>query len=429
MCMVKRETENEPHCCLVVNKKTITISLELRIKDIFNLQWGPDEIEIKEFGLYETISFNLGKGHTFVSLIYGNGEKLQVNDISNLKAGCYKREPIFELINKNDKIKESLKTVFEMVSGSDVPFQHNDLTMDAFIIMTKLTGYDGKFYYALPYSDSSDMLEKRFLRQAKKMHNASNIPKLLDSTKLPRAKSIRKILYKHPALLFFTEELEKLWKIIGDVNWFREVIQSEGIFSKLGSMCKMPQLLHFFAEYRAEQGKRRVYNILMPRNGVKVILNYVAQYYMLSEYDQNIERHRWHNVRWLHSQRRDLDMENRLGAFFSVSNAVTTWQPDLECEIGDYQFKRLKNSGDSVKAGRDLNNCLSKWQYFENNVYGICKQGKYVAAVEVMDKIILQAHAYSNKTISQDPYLRKAFDEWADTFGLTEIDLDAVTYY
>ena len=421
MCMMKRETENEPNCCLVVNKKTITISLELRIKDIFNLQWGPDEIEIKEFELYETISFNLGKGHTFVSLIYGNGEKLQVNDISNLRAGCYKREPIFELINKNDKVKGSLKTVFERVSGRDVPFRYNDLTMDEFIIMTKFTGYDGKFYYALPYSDSSDMLEKRFLRQAKKMHNASNIPKLLDSTKLPRAKSIRKIFYNTPALLFFIEELEQLYEIIGDVNWFRALIQSEGIFAKLGSMRKMPQLLHFFVEYKVELSKRRVYNLLLPRNDVQRIINYVAHYYMLSEYDRQVERQRWHNVRWLRNQRTDFDETDKMGVFFSISNTDSTLQPSLECEIDDFSFKKLKNSRDFMEAGKELDNCLSDWQYFKNAVYGVRKQGRYVAAAEVLNEIVLQVKACSNKSISQDSPLRKAFDEWVKTFGLIEM--------
>ena len=65
---------------------------------------------------------------------------------------------------------------------------------------------------------------------------------------------MRKLFFCNPALFFYTEELEQLWKIIADINFFRDFITSKDIFYKLEFLCKMPHLMDFYAEYKAELG-------------------------------------------------------------------------------------------------------------------------------------------------------------------------------
>ena len=58
--------------------------------------------------------------------------------------------------------------------------------------------------------------------------------------------------------------------------------------------------------------------------------------------------------------------------------------------------------------------------FFQNNVYGIIKNSKYVAAVEIKGKVIIQAHTYRNGDISDDQHLKKAFDVWKYRNLITE---------
>lgn len=69
----------------------------LDLEDFFSIKWI-DQPEISEFDLYETITFNLRNGHTYVSLENETGRKYAVRDISNTNITNMSQDPIFELI-------------------------------------------------------------------------------------------------------------------------------------------------------------------------------------------------------------------------------------------------------------------------------------------------------------------------------------------
>lgn len=73
-----------------------------------------------------------------------------------------------------------------------------------------------------------------------------------------------------------------------------------------------------------------------------------------------------------------------------------------------------------LQAGRELKNCLADWQFFRNNVYGMIDNGKYVAAVEIKDNVIIQAHTYRNGDISGNHSIKQAFDIWKNRNLITE---------
>ena len=73
-----------------------------------------------------------------------------------------------------------------------------------------------------------------------------------------------------------------------------------------------------------------------------------------------------------------------------------------------------------LRAGKELDNCLTDWQFFRNNVYGIMENGKYVAAVEVKNNVIIQAHINHNGEISDDHSINQAFDIWKSRNSMTE---------
>lgn len=407
----------------IVDRKTIKIFRKLELKELFQFKWGADKICITDFELYEAITFNLKNGHTYVSLEDGRGEKLKVHDISNTKANLYSDDPIFELINLYKPVNRELKNQFAKIFRGPLPFRTKELTVEQFLLMTEFIGYDSAFYSALPYADKGDLIERRFLKSAKRLHDAKKVPNIFEKTILPKVKSIRKIFFCNPALFFYTGELEQLWKIIEDINLFRNFITSKNIFSELAFLCKMPHLIDFYTEYKAEIGIKKLYHNFFQATNRYWLYNYVSWYYLLSEYDKKIERKKWHNG-WLEKRDDFEGIENDMGARFSVSipdrSSKDFRHPGLECCINGYSFRRLKNSMEFLQAGKELKNCLADWQFFRNNVYGMIDNGKYVAAVEIKDNVIIQAHTYRNGDISGNHSIKQAFDIWKTRNLITE---------
>ena len=407
----------------IVDRKTIKIFRKLELKELFQFKWGADKICITNFELYEAITFNLKNGHTYVSLEDGRGEKLKVHDISNTKANLYSDDPIFELINLYKPVNRELKNQFAKIFRGPLPFRTKELTVEQFLLMTEFIGYDSAFYSALPYADKGDLIERRFLKSAKRLHDSKKVPNIFEKTILPKVKSIRKIFFCNPALFFYTEELEQLWKIIEDVNLFRNFITSQNIFSELAFLHKMPHLIDFYAEYKAEIGSKRLYHHFFRPTDRYWLYNYISWYYLLSEYDKKIERKKWQNGR-LEKQDDFKGIENDMGARFSVSipdcSSKDFRHPGLECCINGYSFRRLKNSMEFLRAGKELKNCLVHWQFFQNNVYGMIDNGEYVAAVEIKDNVIIQAHTYCNGDISGNHSIKQAFDIWKNRNLITE---------
>jgi hypothetical protein len=407
----------------IVDRKTIKIFRKLELKELFQIKWGADKICITNFELYEAITFNLKNGHTYVSLEDGRGEKLKVHDISNTKANLYSDDPIFELINLYKPVNRELKNQFAKIFRGPLPFRTKELTVEQFLLMTEFIGYDSAFYSALPYADKGDLIERRFLKSAKRLHDAQKVPNIFEKTILPKVKSIRKIFFCNPALFFYTGELEQLWKIIEDINLFRNFITSKNIFSELAFLCKMPHLIDFYTEYKAEIGIKKLYHNFFQATNRYWLYNYVSWYYLLSEYDRKVERQKWHDG-WLEKRDDFEGIENDMGARFSVSipdrSSKDFRHPGLECCINGYSFRRLKNSMEFLQAGNELKNCLTGWQFFRNNVYGMIDNGKYVAAVEIKDNVIIQAHTYRNGDISGNHSIKQAFDIWKNRNLITE---------
>lgn len=406
-----------------VDRRKIKISRKLEIKEWFQIKWGADKICTTDFELYETITFNLKSGRTYISLEDSCGEKLQICDITNRNPNQYSDDPIFKLINLYKPVNRELKNQFLKIFRGSLPFHTKELTVKQFLLMTRFIGYDSEFYNALPYAEKEDLIERRFLKPARRLHLAAKIPGIFEKTTLPKVKSIRKLLFCNPALFFYTEELEQLWEIIEDINLFRNLITSQNIFYELAFLRKMPHLINFYAEYKAEIGIRRLYHHFFRATNRYWLYSYVSWYYLLSEYDKRIERKKWHDGR-LEKQNLFDGIENDMGAFFGIP--IPDYSPKdfrhtgLECCINGYSFKRLKNSMEFLQAGRELNNCLVNWQFFRNNVYGIMDHGKYVAAIEIKDNVIIEAHTYRNGDISDNHSIKQAFDIWKNKNSMTE---------
>lgn len=406
-----------------VKNREIKISQRLDLKELLAIRWLPNQLCITGFELYETITFNLKKGRTFVALEDESGKKIQVYDISNIKVNCYSDDPIFALINLYKPINRELKRQFINFSHSPLPFRTNELTVERFVLMTKFIGYDAAFFNALPYAENELLIEKRFLKTAKRLHYAQNAPNIFEKTALPQVKSTRKVIFCNPALLFYKTELEQVWRLLEDVDLFRRFIALKDIFTELRELCKMPRLIDFYTEFKAALGIKGLCKIMIDGN-LNRNKRYIAWYFMLSEYDKKAERQKWHNdsraitIEFLRNDR------HAMGADFSIP--MPEWSSELsgcsalECCIQGYSFRRLRNSAEQLQAGKELPYWYSKWAWVYKDVYGIMQNNKYVAAVEVENHKIIQVRTYCNEDISEDVSLKMAYDVWKNRNGLHE---------
>ena len=185
-----------------VDKKKIIISRKLELQDWLQIKWCVDNICTTEAQLYETITFNLRNGHTFVSLEDGHDKKIQIRDITNIKPNLYFDDPIFELIDLYKPVKRELRNRFIKIFRGSLPFRTKELTVEQFVLMTRFIGYNCGFYDALPYAEKENLIEISFLKSAKRLHHAVKVPNIFEKTTLPKVKSIRKLFFCNPALFF-----------------------------------------------------------------------------------------------------------------------------------------------------------------------------------------------------------------------------------
>ena len=396
-----------------VTQKGIKISRRLELQELFAIKVLPDQFCITEFEFYETITFHLKKGRTFVALEDRNGNTLQVCDISNIKVNRYSDDPILELINLYKPVNRELKKQFAIFFHAPLPFRRNEFRVEQFILMTRYVGDDAEFYNALPYAEDHHLIEKRFAKPAKKIHYALHVPDLVRKMMLPQVKSIRKVFFSNPALLFYQEELVQAWRLLEDVNLFRRFVTSEEIFYTLWYLCKLPKMIEFYTDCKEELGSKKLYEIMID---VRSTEWYVEWYLMLSEYDKKMERQKWHHTGGRKKSPFWNSDKHKMGVDFSIPipeyPSEISHSPVLECCIHGYDFRRLKRSVEYIQAGKELHNCLTGWSFFYNNIYGIMKDNQYVAAVEVGKYEIIQAHTDHNGNISQKKSLKRAFDIW-----------------
>ena len=396
------------HVVIRSGRKKIKILRELNsFDDYFAVNWIKD-FQTSDFDLYETITFNLRNGHTSVSLENSTGEKLAVRDISNDDVSNMSEDLVFELVQLYEPVYREIKRFFSKLWNGAFPFMFCEIDLEKYILLTKFIGFDKDFYIAIPFSHIGNSIDKSFTGIAKRLHNANDVPALFKASNLPNIKTVRKIIFTNPALLFYLKELETFCQIFNDPNFFRTFLESRNVYRGLSTMHKYPCMADYYAELAAAVGQKALCNYLS--SGNDFVYSYALEYLLLSDYEKRIARKKWTSSFFSKEDYREI---RKLGDTFSVPIPPQNKGIDeLECRIGDYSFKRLRNSKEYIAAGKELQNCLGTWERFDGDVYVILKASKYVAAVEINNGIIIQAHTCQNGEIREDRELFSAFCTW-----------------
>ena len=400
-------------------KKKLTVEIPLPFKELLNLSWV-GKLTLDRFDLTESITFDFWNGHTFLTLRDADKNRLAVTDITGQDLFALANDPVIKHINK-EPVLQKIARFLEERWGAPLPFSEEELQADRLVLLTRFVGYQRDFYGALPFIKSGNGIEKTFRPIAEKLRFSKNVPQVFAKTALPKTKNVKRIIFASPELLFYRAELEKIWQLLHDLNYFCLFLTSDeiNIYETLAFLHQLPGSFRFLEDYRAESGKARFFKALAKKSNW---YNYASYYFAMDENSKRRERKRW-------KDRSVFPYRFEPSRCFSIPFPVLHKDCEMprDCTIHGYTFTRLRNSREYRSAGKQLQNCLEDYPCFAHgNVYGIKEGGNYVAAVELEGKTIMQAHTFKNGDIESDSLIFSAYSIWKRQNDLEEINWEAV---
>jgi len=405
------------------DKHHLIISTEVReLNDIFSLRWLSNSWLNITFPLYETVVFNFKKGTTYLKLHDTSGKIFAISDVTQ-RPEAWNNGAVYEAITKNRINQRTVKRFFIDFFGSSLPFPNQELSPEKYVLMTRFMRYPRSFYSAIPFVEGSWQIDSSFKKAARCLHCAENVPRFYNKSMLPKAKSIKRIFYEEPGLLFYRAECQLLWEVVQDVNLYRRIIQSDRKYEILSQMHMYPGVIDYYRDYIAVKGAKLFINALEKRldetNCDAVV------YASLNSRAKRAEQERWKNKSKKKAVDPDEDDEDfrMFGLPRSMKYSVpmnTGCNSIKECSIDGYYFTWLYSMNDYIAAGQELKNCLRRWERWQRPVIGIYKGPSVVGAVEVdVDKKrVIQAHTKRNGDIKSDESLNNAFEKWKKRYGL-----------
>ena len=395
-------------------KGRVKVSIMLKkLHEILHIHWAP-EVDVYQLPLEESVTFNIRKGKTYYELRKANGELICVRDITNVSYKDKSLSALTNIINTNIYAKKEIRKCFNNIWGIPVPFKSDELDLQRFVLLTSYVGYTQReFYYNIPCEFGELTPHSCFKSMRKKLHNSVNCIGIMEKSGLPKAKSVKTLMYTNTYLFFFAEELKIMWKLLGEnYDLFIRFAVSSVAVSTLVLLRTNPGVIEFYSDFSREKSPIELFKLLRFYRDVAV--RYAVFYLSFSEKKKKDEQKRWGNIKGsLFDSYGKLLTDSYIDKEF-VSIPIHPKLSELNEQVVDgYKFVWLKTNSQFVKAGNDLDNCLGTTS-FDNPIFGIQTHGKNVAAIEVDmdDASVQQAYIKDNIEISADKKIYSAFCMW-----------------
>lgn len=407
-------------------KGKLAVSVEVtNIGDLLSMSWLKGRLTRIAFPLYETVVFNFKKGKTFLKLHTEGGSIFAIEDISQ-KPNTWTSGTLHEALTCSKVNMRTFRRIFRDCYHYTFPVEANELSLEAYVLMTRFIGYPRTFYDAIPFVTGSWIIDRSFKHAAKALHHAALVPAVYEKTGLPKAKSIRRIFYENPGLLFYAEECVRLWELIADVNLFRRVLSKYSIFPLLSHIHLYPGVWKYYQDYSVIKGTKSLIDRL-EKNWSQTNFDAVA-YAAMNNQCRKVEQMKWKNTRTRMPAPRDDDEEEEERPTVGLLPQPITYSIPMHCvcksitpcTIDGFSFTWLHNLNEYTNAGVKLKNCLKHWKHWQHPVVVVRQKNEIVAAIEVhAEKLqIIQAHTARNRYISEESALGQAYAKWRAKFGL-----------
>lgn len=412
--------ENKEYNFAVLCQNNI-IKIELEIDDIdvlLNTEILDGDITnlINELPVYECLYLDLNKGNITLQIENSKGDVFsKVNGINEIHA--LKSSRFFELLFYSDGLKKLVIKAFDGAWGKfDFPFTEKDLNFELLFRLVKFINYPfSEFYYCIPYDEKEINVFPTFNNISEKIHRYNDLPELFANSSLPKAKSLKRLLFTNPEYFFYFYELEKLWQLINDINLFMTVIKSEQIFYLLSQIHIYGKVFEYFDVFIKHNSIKSLCNLIVkdPLCFVLKALAYLGTadenkiYYETVFANKNFRLMEFNYYFFYHNK-----------SLFNIPMARIN-DKIKNCTIDGYNFVALKSKYEYVQAGKQLKNCLVGWDCIDHPVVAIKKNNKIVGAVEINDSYIFQARGYDNSNIENTDFY-PAFLKFCEKYSLSE---------
>lgn len=326
--------------CIASTNDSVCISRQITsVEDLMTLGWI-DTVNINfSFPFNEMVELNIKTGESYIFLTDTNDNIIQKKDFwknLNLIEKCF-----FDiLVCKNRLVKRRFRKTFYEVSGYEINFTMAELSLRHFVLMSKFTGLRKSFYDAIPFLKNKTRIDESFFYITDRIRNQESIMKPLKASSLPDIKSIRKIFYKNPGLIFYIKECEKLFDITKNIDCLRLLLCNSEAYNILSHLHAYPGLAIFYYDYCKEKG-----SVLFTKHLIKSVQAFnikAAQYTLLSADMQKKESALWKGKKYFL-------LENFHSDFFCISFSLplaTLNESIKDYRIGKFQFKKLRTTAD-----------------------------------------------------------------------------------
>lgn len=404
------------------NKGVIKLTCMLdSIADVINIDWAPT-IQVTALPLIESVTFNMKKGTTFFELHNANGELLSIRDVTNGLPVSKKVSKMIRLINSNLYIKRKLIEYFEKAWKGSIPFSINELDFYRATLLTTYVGYTNvNFYYNVPDVSEEGTLEETFKPTRKRLHYSDNCIALIETSGIPKSKSIKSIIYENLYFLFYIKEIEILWNLFRhDHNLLVSFLTAENACANLMTLYTYPGIIDFYTDFARVKSPLELKNMIVTSGKEAYI--YGMSYSAFSKRHKLDAQKRWGKIKELLIESYyNLNFTRQFEqAFLTLPSMEKIKHFNEQC-INGYKFVALKTRCEFVTAGRQLQNCLGR-NSFRDPVIGVMKYGRYVAAIEVgmPDMFVVQAYLAENEPIEKDEDIFAAFKKWCKRNSVNE---------
>ena len=386
-------------------------------RELLNAPWCvKGEITLR-LPVFEVLCFDLARGEITLLLRGADGAVLGQTDCTDPSLE-WKQGVIYPLLKYNAALRRALRREFDPLFVQGVPFGKTELSPESFLMMTQFSGFPRSFYDGIPYVLGSLRIEESFASAAACLRDPAGAVALYDNSRLPKCKSLRRRFFAMPALLFYREEWERLWEIVGDVNHLCRLLDGSGIFLLLSLLRRRPAYFTLLGDMALVKGAAAA--ISMAKDWI-YSEEYAKDYCTLSEAGRLAEQRRWREL----GAERCFGRENDPALLalrgvrrhpFSLPMAPFS-QGVEDCWIRGFFFRRLRSANDFHWAGRALRNCLGALDKWGEDVYLIERDGRAVAAMDAENETVFQVLAYRNAAPATVKGLNEAVAEWAKRFG------------
>jgi len=423
-------SEREVH--ILTSECKLQVKVELcDIREIFEISWLKEASITINFPTYECVTFDFNTGATYLELKTLDDRCIAKQNIT-AQPDVFKTTVVYHLMNDYTSIYRITKRMFTELFGEEIPFSKAEFSPEKYILMTQFVGYPRNFYDAIPYVRGTYCIEKSFEDISKKLSNSTNAIALFEETIIPKYKSIKRIIFNNPGLLFYVNECEQLWKLTNNANYYCLLMQSEKIFNILSLLHQRPILFDFLFDFSRFKSVKNTVSLLI--NGWHEYPEYAIDYCTLSKQMKHEERKKWKKCKIKQYGFKDDEDEDlyefeddgalyqsqRKELLFSVPMKVPH-KTIRDCIIDDFSFCWLRNGNEYYLVGKTLKNCLISWSSTNNPVVVVRKEGKAVAAIEVGIKGVHQALGYRNTGINRICGLSEAYKKWLKKYQLKEL--------